>query len=100
MAKDEIRKELDELRAQLEALQASRTTTVNAGPDADAAAVREPAAPAAVDEPGGESDVGSDLSLQFQELMEVLDRELRESNPTTLLAVFALGVLTGRLLPR
>jgi hypothetical protein len=41
-----------------------------------------------------------DLSAQFQELTDALSKELKETNPITLLAVFALGIFMGRLLPR
>ncbi|MEA3412333.1 MAG: hypothetical protein U9R74_12445 [Pseudomonadota bacterium] len=103
MARDDIRKELEEIRAQLDALQASRNTPDDAhrdagriNPEASSATgsdVVEPENTVAADD-------GYDIAGQFQELVEVLDREIKESNPTTLLVVFALGVLVGRLLPR
>lgn len=34
---------------------------------------------------------------QFKELIDALDRDIKDARPTTLLAVFALGVLVGRL---
>ena len=46
-----------------------------------------------------ESDEG-DLNSQLTELVEVLEQELKDTNPMTLLIVFALGILIGRLLPR
>ena len=42
----------------------------------------------------------SDLNSQLEELVEVLEQELKDTNPMTLLIVFALGILIGRLLPR
>jgi hypothetical protein len=41
-----------------------------------------------------------DLPGQFQELMDALSKELNETNPITLLAVFALGIFMGRPWPR
>jgi hypothetical protein len=42
----------------------------------------------------------SDLNSQLTELVEVLEQELKDTNPMTLLIVFALGILIGRLLPK
>jgi len=103
MAKDDIRKELEEIRAQLDALQTSRNTpddthrdTERINPQASSATGSDIVEP----EITIGADDGYDIAGQFQELVEVLDREMKEANPTTLLVVFALGVLVGRLLPR
>ncbi|MEA3292041.1 MAG: hypothetical protein U9Q71_07055 [Pseudomonadota bacterium] len=98
MAKDDIRKELEELRAQLAALQAERESQVPAVDEAlpEAGDASEPDEPAE----GLAHELGADVAAQIQELMEVLDKEIKEANPTTMLVVFALGVLVGRLLPR
>ncbi len=37
---------------------------------------------------------------QLQELVDALEDELKETNPLTILVVFAIGILIGRLLPR
>ena len=34
---------------------------------------------------------------QFTELLDALDRDIKDAKPTTLLVVFAMGVLVGRL---
>lgn len=99
MAKDDdIRRELEELRAQLEALQVERVAAEEA---------EEGKAAAEVEADGGESvdvadeqEAGLDVAAHVKELLETLEEELEDSNPKTLLAVFALGVLLGRLLAR
>ena len=47
-----------------------------------------------------EKEMPFDLSAQVKELMDTLDKELKDTNPVILLGVFALGVFIGRLLPR
>lgn len=100
MKNSEIPDELADLRAQLEALRQAREADA-ASPQPETVDAVETEIPAA-EAPAAETDelLGSELSGQFQELMEQIDQELKESNPTTLLAVFALGILVGRLLPR
>ena len=90
MAKDGIEAELEQLRAQLEALQRAEAGREQEAGDGEA-------------QGGGqvtESEEGNELLAHFRELLDSLDEELKESNPTTLLAVFTLGILVGRLLPR
>lgn len=41
-----------------------------------------------------------DLISQFQELLNALDEDIKQTKPATLLVIFALGVLVGRMLPR
>ena len=43
-------------------------------------------------------EAGGSLSREFDELVEVLKREIDDLPPMTCLAIFGLGVLTGRLL--
>jgi len=38
-----------------------------------------------------------DLMAQFKELLDSIDKDIKDTKPTTLLIVFALGVLVGRL---
>jgi len=44
--------------------------------------------------------VAGDLSSQLKELLEGFDEELKDTKPTTLLAVFASGIVIGRLLAK
>jgi len=102
MVSDPIKQELDELRAQLDELRREREDQQLSGEDRPGNVETEKGSPA----PGEPLDVpveegiGSDLMGQLKELLDDLDEELKEVNPTTLLAVFALGIVMGRLLPR
>jgi ElaB/YqjD/DUF883 family membrane-anchored ribosome-binding protein len=95
MGNQQIESEMAELREQLEMLRrAQAEETPSPEPSAEAEAELDlAAADAQVLEDAGLSD-------QLQELMGRIDQELKESNPKALLAVFALGILIGRLLPR
>jgi len=93
MTDKDIRSEIEELRAQLESLS-------RAGGQGSA----KPAAGAAqgqVDE--GEGAGGGwlrDIMKQAEELMSGLDLQLKDVPAKTALMIFALGVLTGRLLSK
>ena len=51
--------------------------------------------------PGEASPVAAmELPSQIQEFVERLDQELKDVHPSTLIAVFGLGVLIGWILPR
>ena len=87
----EIMQEIEELRKQLQSLSAARVS----------AAAQEPAAQAA--EVGAGVETGSsfrDILKQAEELISGLDLHLKDVPAKTALVIFALGVLTGRLLSR
>lgn len=94
MVKDKQKTELERLRTEAESLQREEESPA---PVSSAATVTEEnnTLRARVDK-GDESDLNS----QLEELVEVLEQELKDTNPITLLIVFALGILIGRLLPR
>ena len=102
---EDIREEMEQLRKQLDAMKQAaeesgadtrqQESKVNAG---ESGADTKPADAASGDD--ADSGHDADLAGHFQELMEVLNKEIKDSNPTTLLVVFSLGVLVGRLLPR
>ena len=99
---DGVQAELRALRAQLEALQKSQAEESAAR----AAAERELSAPTPTPAFGSEEDGGTeegvavDLPAQLRELIEGVQRDLRDARPATLVAAFALGVLVGRLVSR
>lgn len=106
MAKNEdIRKEMEQLRNQLDALKQVQQESGSDIEQSDSTAdvevletsIKTAESAAGIDT---ESADESDLASLFQELMDVLDNEIKDSNPTTMLVVFSLGVLVGRLLPR
>jgi len=97
MVNRQIESELADLREQLEMLrQARQAETSPSRPSVDEAAEPD-AAVVDLDEDGLK---GGELADQLQELVAQIEQELKESNPKALLAVFALGILIGRLLPR
>ncbi len=96
MTDKDIRSEIEELRAQLESL--SRT----AGQEQDASS--QAAGPAPRREGDAEENAASgwfrDIIKQAEELMGGLDLQLKDVPAKTALLIFALGILTGRLLSR
>ena len=42
----------------------------------------------------------SEIEAQIQEFIDALEEEIKDTNPMTMLVVFALGILIGRFLPR
>ena len=83
---------MDELKAEREAREREQSQASNSQSPASESAEKVSSTK--------ESAEVSDLQSQFQELFETIDEELKAANPLTVLVVFALGVLMGRLLPR
>lgn len=97
---DSIQAELDELRAQLEALKANAEAEKKASTDkespTDSSADENPE----FDVKDTIKEVIDDIPSHFRDLIDSLDESLKDESPTRLLAVFAAGILIGRLLPR
>ncbi|MBW2682401.1 MAG: hypothetical protein JRC69_02435 [Deltaproteobacteria bacterium] len=99
-----ITKELEELRAQVADLTRARE---GKAPEQQTEAVGS-SVQAAVNTPQkrsvdvSEEDEGNEdeLSFQIQELVDALEEEIKDTNPMTMLVVFAFGILIGRFLPR
>ena len=93
MTDKDIRSEIEELRTRLESL--SRSGRQEEAQTADAV-------------PGSEDDAESagaggwlrDIMKQAEEVMGGLDLQLKEVPAKTALMIFALGVLTGRMLSK
>ncbi len=94
MTDKDIKSEIEELRAQLEALSRTRVE--------DASSPAEGAAPSRGGEAEGEAASGwfRDIIKQAEELMGSVDLQLKDVPAKTALLIFALGILTGRLLSR
>ena len=91
-------KKCQELEQELKALKA-RIRELSAAPQAgEASSAEAPPVEAAAHVKAAAKEVASHLPLDFDELTEVLKREVEGMNPLTCLAIFGLGVLTGRLL--
>lgn len=96
MSDDEVQRRLAELRAEVAALSAARgeagSTPMAAEPAEQAA---EPATGA------GEAtarDSGEQEHSQIDELLELLEAEIKDLPTITCLIVFSLGILMGRFL--
>jgi hypothetical protein len=108
MLKQEMQDEIEALRAQVAQLEAEREAKANQQSEAGGGQATETKsatqASDAAEPAGGEAEhtvsEETDLTRMFQELVETVDSELKEANPLTVLVVFALGVIVGRLLPR
>ena len=105
MANDEMKNEIEELRAQVAELTAERKAKEKeqvSTEQSEKESVAQGTAPSesGASETEAEKSGEVDLSSQFQELIDTIDQELKEASPVTVLVVFALGVLVGRLLPR
>jgi ElaB/YqjD/DUF883 family membrane-anchored ribosome-binding protein len=94
MTDKDIRSEIEELRAQLESL--SRAGGQGAEQSAAGAAQRN----VDVEVDAGAGGWLRDIMKQAEELMSGLDLQLKDVPAKTALMIFALGVLTGRLLSK
>jgi hypothetical protein len=85
---DTLQAQIAEMKAELEALRAERQAP--------------PAAEAADATPGRAASPVAAIELpdQLQEFVDRLDQELKDVNPSTLIAIFGLGILIGWMLPR
>ena len=95
MEKDNNQKEIEQLRKQLEEMKREREAQ-------QAAAAESEEQPEVILEPDSASettaaDSTEDLIAQFRDLLDSIDKDIKDTKPTTLLIVFALGVLVGRL---
>lgn len=108
MLKEEMQNEIDALRAHVAQLEAEREAKAKQQAEAgsgqaektESATQASDAIESARDEAESTALEETDLNSMFQELVETVDSELKEASPMTVLVVFALGVLVGRLLPR
>jgi hypothetical protein len=94
MTNSDIMQEIEELKKQLLALEAAKGHgSAQAPPEESQQSSRE--------ETGGESGTWlRDLIKQAEELMGGLDLQFKDVPAKTALVIFALGILTGRLLSR
>lgn len=105
MSNAAITKELEELRVQVaELIRAREADTpseqqTGAGDSTVQTSVHSPESESTDIFKADEENEG-DLSSQLQEFVTALEEEIKDTNPMTLLVVFALGILIGRLLPR
>lgn len=82
----ELRKQIEELTAQ----QAAREENVEKQPEGE----ESPA-----EEDTGEGEI-SQVREKLEEFADLLQQDLKQISVTTAVAIFAVGVLFGRLMPR
>ena len=87
MSETDVQRQLEELRQQVASLAAQRATTER---------VDAPTPDEAADE--GAAEPNHAPFEQIEDLVHLLEKELRESPVVSGLAIFAAGVLVGRML--
>jgi hypothetical protein len=104
MSKDDVERDLAQLRAEVAALSAVRkesaaTSTASAPPSpaADATASTQTSAEPETGVAGAAEAAGPEHS-QLDELLELLEAEIKDLPTITCLIVFSLGILMGRFL--
>ena len=105
MSDKAIRDELTKLREQVAELQSARThaPSLQEQQVPDAALqnqVMTGAEEADQDTVFPEGVEEKDAEEQIRDFINALDQEIKSTNPMTVLVVFSLGVVIGRLLPR
>ena len=105
MSDKAIRDELAKLREQVAELHVARTddTSQQEHHETGAAPQKEALQIAGEVEKNhapGEGDEIHDSEEQIREFVNALEQEIKSTNPMTVLVVFSLGVVIGRLLPR
>lgn len=102
MANEDIKDEMELLRKQLDEMKKERQTELAD----DAAETEKQTAEESTSESDSVSedvadkdsaDSNDDLAAQFKGFLESIDEDIKDTKPSTLFAVFALGVLVGRL---
>lgn len=105
MSNSAIQKELEALRAQVAELNRARDAEQANNHDSDISEASDQMQSPNSAEGGQIPDQDSygskmDFEKQIQEFIDALEEEIKDTNPMTVLVIFALGVLIGRLLPR
>jgi ElaB/YqjD/DUF883 family membrane-anchored ribosome-binding protein len=97
MSNDDTTSELEKLRAELAALKAAQgePPTPSAGQAASVQAASEQAGSSVAGALQGAED---EVKEQLDELVTLLEHEIRDLPAITCLAVFSMGILMGRLL--
>ena len=105
MSDKAIRNELEKLKEQVADLHSSRTkaSAPQDRQDTDSAPKKQVTLqtedPKKISIPV-ENEVAQDIEQQITDFIETLEEEISSAHPMTVLVVFSLGVLIGRLLPR
>ena len=93
---DDLKTEIEALRSQIEAL----TKQIPQAADAARGEQTDLLGGATLSQFGIDSDTVDKIKDQFDGFVDLLEKHLQEIPAGTAIAIFALGVLLGRLLPR
>ena len=105
MSDKAIRDELDKLKEHIEELHSTRTQATAPEEYQEPVSVSSNTASSPSEDDyrttgTADSEVTLDVELQIKDFVDALDQEIKSTNPITILVVFSLGVLIGRLLPK
>lgn len=103
MADNDMQTELEQLRAEVAALSATRASKQAANAQEDTTSVDNQSAEtdevnSVIESAQAAIESDAELEGQFDELFKKLEHEIEDLPAITTLAVFSLGVLFGRLL--
>ena len=99
MANEDLQLEIELLQAQLNDMKNKRENEpAEPDPEKEDPPVDSSAKGASSAEPAADDEsIAEDLLVQFREMLDSIDKDIKDTKPSTLLIVFALGVLVGRL---
>jgi hypothetical protein len=98
MRNEEIKSELSALRAEVVALAAAREKAAQPAPPPEAATLSTATGTTAVGAQAPADAEHEGFMGHVQELVELLENELRETPVVSGLAIFSIGILIGRYL--
>ena len=98
MRNEEIKAELSALRAEVVALAAAREKAAQPAAPPEPGALSTATGTTAAGTPAPTSPEHEGFMGQVQELVELLENELRETPVVSGLVIFSLGILVGRFL--
>ena len=98
MRNEEIKAELSALRAEVVALAAAREKAAQTAAPPEAAALSTATGTTAAGAPAPAESEHEGFMGQVQELVELLENELRETPVVSGLVIFSIGILVGRFL--
>lgn len=99
MANEDLQLEIELLQAQLDEIKNKREAEpAEPEPEIEEPPVESsPTGTSSVEPAAGDESIAEDLLVQFREMLDSIDKDIKDTKPSTLLIVFALGVLVGRL---
>lgn len=99
MTNEDLQLEIELLQAQLDEIKNKR----EAEPAEPEPEIEEPTVESSTtgtssaESAADDESMTEDLLVQFREMLDSIDKDIKDTKPSTLLIVFALGVLVGRL---